>query len=106
MIKTKETLTLKALETKLFITERKKEVKLAKLEARQEDANRNDEMEERMIKLKEANAWKEIMAEDKEHIMMSKKDMDENQLVCWKETKADIAERKRLLHVGGASSTL
>jgi Fe2+ transport system protein B len=53
MIKTKETLTLKALETKLLITKRKKEVKLAKLEARREDANRKAEMEDRMINLKE-----------------------------------------------------
>ena len=40
MMKLKETLTMKALETKLIIIERKKEVKLAQLEARQEDANR------------------------------------------------------------------
>ena len=92
MIKAKETLTLKTLETKLIITERKKEVKLAQLEARREDANRKAELEERMIKLKEVKAWKEIMAEEKEHMMMSKKDMDEDQLAWWKETKADIAE--------------
>ena len=104
MIKAKETLTLKALETKLIITERKKEVKLAQLEARREDANRKAELEERMIKLKEAKAWKEIMAEEKEHMMMSKKDMDEEQLEWWKEYKENIAERKRLLR--GASSTL
>jgi hypothetical protein len=106
MIKANETLTLKALETKLIITERKKEVKLAQLVARREDANRKAELEERMIKLKEAKAWKEIMAEEKEHMMMSKKDMDEDQLAWWKETKADIAERKRLLRGGGALSTL
>jgi hypothetical protein len=106
MIKAKETLTLKALETKLIITERKKEVKLAQMEARREDANRKDELEERMMKLKEAKAWKEIMAEEKEHMMMSKKDMDEDQFTWWKETKADITERKRLLRDGSASSTL
>jgi hypothetical protein len=106
MIRAKETLSLKALETKLIITERKKEVKLAQLEARREDAKRKAEMEERMLKLKEAKAWKEIMAEEKEHMMMSKKDMDEDQLAWWKETKEDIAERKRLLHGGGAPSTL
>jgi hypothetical protein len=106
MIKAKETLTLKALETKLIITERKKEVKLAQMEARREDANRKAKLEERMIKLKEAKAWKEIMAEEKKHMMMYKKDMDEDQLAWWKETKADIAERKRLLRGGGASSTL
>ena len=108
MIKSKETLTTKALETKLIITERKKEVKLAQLEARREDAKRKAEMEERMIKLKEAKAWKELMAEEKEHMMMSRKDMDEEQLAWWKEYKENIAERKRLLRGagGGASSTL
>jgi hypothetical protein len=30
--------------------------------------------------------------------------MDEDQLAWWKETKADIAERKRLLRGGGALS--
>ncbi|SPT20506.1 unnamed protein product [Triticum aestivum] len=106
MIKSKETLTTKALE--LIITERKKEVKLAQLEARREDAKRKADMEERMIKLKEAKAWKEIMAEEKEHMMMSRKDMDEEQLVWWKEYKENIVDRKRLLRGAGgvASSTL
>ena len=45
------------------------------------------------------------MAEEKEHIMISSKDMDEDQLTWWKEYKEDIAERKRLLRVGCASST-
>lgn len=108
MIKSKETLTTKALETKLIITERKKEVKLAQLKARREDAKHKANMEERMIKLKEAKAWKELMAEEKEHMMMSRKDMDEEQLAWWKEYKENIAERKRLLRGagGGASSTL
>jgi hypothetical protein len=46
------------------------------------------------------------MSEEKEHMMMSKKDMDEEQLTWCKETKADIAERKRLLCGGGVLSTL
>jgi hypothetical protein len=37
-------------------------------------------------------------------MMMSKKDMDEEQLVWWKEYKEDIAERKRIF--GRASSSL
>ena len=72
------------------------------MEARREDANRKADWEERMIKLKEAKAWKEIMGEEKEHMMMSRKDMDEDQLAWWKEYKADIAERKRLLRGVGA----
>ncbi|XBJ15529.1 hypothetical protein VPH35_007409 [Triticum aestivum] len=108
MIKSKEALAAKALEAKLIITERKKEVKLAQLEARREDAKRKADMEERMIKLKEAKAWKELMAEEKEHMMMSRKDMDEEQLAWWKEYKENIAESKRLLRGagGGASSIL
>ena len=104
MMKAKETLTMKALETKLLITEKKKEVKLAQVEARREEAKRKADLEERMIKIKEAKAWKELMAEEKEHMMMPKKDMDEDQLVWWKETKEDIAERKRLLRA--STSTL
>lgn len=84
---------------KLIITERKKEVKLAQLEARREDAKRKADLEERMLKIKEAKAWKELMAEEKEHMMMCTKDMDEAQLTWWKEYKADIVERKRLLLV-------
>jgi hypothetical protein len=60
--------------------------------------------EERMLKIKEAKAWKELMAEEKEHMMMPKKDMDEDQLMWWNDTKVDIMERKRQLR--GESSTL
>ena len=57
-----------------------------------------------MLAVKEAKAWKELMVEEREHMMMSKKDMDEEQLVWWKEYKEDIAERKRAFR--RASSTL
>ena len=80
MIKAKETLTMKTLEAKILITEKKKEVKLAQVEARREEAKRKADLEERTIKIKEAKAWKELMAEEKEHMMMSRKDMDEDQL--------------------------
>ncbi|KAM3354762.1 hypothetical protein ACQJBY_025474 [Aegilops geniculata] len=103
MIKAREELTTKTLETKLLITEKKKEVKLAQVEAKREEAKRKAELEERMIKLKEAKVWKELMVEEKEHMMMSKKDMDEDQLQWWKDYKEDIAERKRMFRV--ASST-
>ena len=49
-----------------------------------------------MIKVKEAKVWKELMVEEKEHMMMSKKDMDEDQLQWWKDYKEDITERKRM----------
>ena len=44
------------------------------------------------------------MVEEKEHMMMSKKDMDEDQLMWWRDYKEDVAERKRIFH--GAFSTL
>ncbi|KAE8811555.1 putative methionyl-tRNA synthetase [Hordeum vulgare] len=99
MMKAREELTRKTLETKLLITEKKKELKLAQVEAK-----RKADLEERMIKLKEAKVWKELMVEEKEHMMMSKKDMDQEQLQWWKDYKEDIAERKRIFR--GASSTL
>ena len=110
LMKSKEALALKTLETKLIITEKKKEVKLAKVEARREDAKRKAELDARMLALKETKAMKELLAEEKEIMMMSSKDMDEYQLAWWKETKADIMERKRLLRQGrgasgGAAST-
>ncbi|KAE8787991.1 putative methionyl-tRNA synthetase [Hordeum vulgare] len=52
----------------------------------------------------DGRTWKELMVEEKEHMMMSKKDMDEDQLMWWKEYKEDITERKRIFR--GASSTL
>uniref|UniRef100_A0ACD6AEQ5 Uncharacterized protein n=1 Tax=Avena sativa TaxID=4498 RepID=A0ACD6AEQ5_AVESA len=110
-MKSRETLTMKTLETKLLIAEKKKEVKLAQVEARGEEAKRRAEqrgrkadLEERMIKVKEAKTWKELMVEEKEHMMMSKKDMDEDQLMWWKEYKEDTEERKRIFR--GVSSTL
>ncbi|XBI05021.1 hypothetical protein VPH35_133226 [Triticum aestivum] len=103
MMKAREELTTKTLETKLLITEKKKEVKLAQVETKREEAKRKAELEERMIKLKEAKVWKELMVEEKEHMMMSKKDMDQDQLQWWNDYKEDIAERKRMFRV--ASST-
>uniref|UniRef100_A0A8I6XKW4 No apical meristem-associated C-terminal domain-containing protein n=1 Tax=Hordeum vulgare subsp. vulgare TaxID=112509 RepID=A0A8I6XKW4_HORVV len=104
MMKAREELTMKTLETKLLITEKKKEVKLAQVEAKREEAKRKADLEERMIKVKEAKVWKELMVEEKEHMMMSKKDMDQEQLQWWKDYKEDIAERKGIFR--GASSTL
>ncbi|KAE8779928.1 DNA mismatch repair protein Msh6-1 [Hordeum vulgare] len=103
MMKAREELTRKTLETKILITEKKKEVKLAQVEAKREEAKCKSDLEERMIKVKEAKVWKELMVEEKEHMTMYKKDMDEEQLQWWKDYKEDIAERKRIFR--GASST-
>uniref|UniRef100_A0A8I6Y6K5 No apical meristem-associated C-terminal domain-containing protein n=1 Tax=Hordeum vulgare subsp. vulgare TaxID=112509 RepID=A0A8I6Y6K5_HORVV len=65
MMKAREELTTKTLETKLLITEKKKEVKLAQVEAKREEAKRKADLEERMIKLKEAKDYKEDIAERK-----------------------------------------
>ncbi|KAE8786830.1 hypothetical protein D1007_39286 [Hordeum vulgare] len=102
MMKAREELTTKTLETKLLITEKKKEVKLAQVEAKREEAKHKADLEERMIKLKEAKVWKLLMVEEKEHMMMSKKDMDQQQLQWWKDYKEDIAVRKSIFR--GASS--
>ncbi|KAE8809769.1 glutathione S-transferase T3-like [Hordeum vulgare] len=55
MMKSREALTMKTLETKLLINE-KKEVKLAQVEAWREEAKRKADLEERMIKVKEEKA--------------------------------------------------
>uniref|UniRef100_A0A8I6XU80 No apical meristem-associated C-terminal domain-containing protein n=1 Tax=Hordeum vulgare subsp. vulgare TaxID=112509 RepID=A0A8I6XU80_HORVV len=50
MMKSREALTMKTLETKLLINEKKKEVKLAQVKERREEAKRKADLEERMIK--------------------------------------------------------
>ena len=104
MMKSRETLTMKTLEAKLLITEKRKEVKLAKVEARQEEAKVKAELDGTMLALKEAKAMKELLAKEKEIMMISSKDMDEDQLAWWKETKEDIMERKRPLRQGRGAS--
>jgi hypothetical protein len=106
LMKSKEVLTMKTLETKLLITKKKKEVKLAMVEARWEDAKVKAELESRMIALKEAKAMKEPLAEEREIMMMHTEDMDEDQLAWWKETKADIMARKMLTHQACAASAI
>ncbi|KAK1630069.1 hypothetical protein QYE76_004384 [Lolium multiflorum] len=106
LMKSKEALTMKTLETKLLITEKKKEVKLAKVEARREDAKVKAELESRMLVLKEAKAMKELLAEEREIMMMRTEDMDKDQLAWWKETKADIMVRKMLARQARAACVL
>jgi hypothetical protein len=97
---------MKILETKLLITKKKKEVKLAMVEARREDAKVKAELESRMIALKKAKATKELLAEEREIMMMRTEDMDEDQLAWWKETKADIMARKMLARQARAASAV
>ena len=66
------------------------------VEAKREEAKHKADLEERMIKVKEAKVCKELMVEEKEHMLMSNKGMDEDQLQWWKDYKDDIAERKRI----------
>jgi hypothetical protein len=96
LMKSKEALTMKTLETKLLITEKKKEVKLAKVQARREDAKLKAELDMKMIALKEAKAMKELLAEERDIMMMRTDGMDEDQLAWWNETKADIMARKKV----------
>ncbi|XP_071679710.1 uncharacterized protein [Lolium perenne] len=95
LMKSKEALTMKTLETKLLITEKKKEVKLAKVQARREDAKLKAELDMKMIALKEAKAMKELLAEERDIMMMRADGRDEDQLAWWNETKADIIARKK-----------
>ena len=89
---------MKILETKLLITE-KKEVKLAKVQARKE-------LDMKMIAAKEAKAMKELLAEEREIMMMRTDGMDEDQLAWWNETKADIIARKKVAREARAASAL
>jgi hypothetical protein len=57
-----------------------------------------------MIALKEAKAMKELLAEEREIMMMRTDDMDEDQLAWWKETKADNMARKMLARQARAAS--
>nr|XP_051215899.1 chromatin-remodeling ATPase INO80-like [Lolium perenne] len=96
LMKSKEALTMKTLETKLIITEKKKELKLAKVQARREDAKLKAELDMKMIALKEAKAMKELLAEERDIMMMRTDGMDKDQLAWWNETKADIMARKKV----------
>jgi hypothetical protein len=49
-----------------------------------------------MLALKEAKTMKELLAEEREIMMMCTEDMDKDQLAWWKETKANIMARKML----------
>ncbi|CAM0901526.1 unnamed protein product [Alopecurus aequalis] len=93
-IRAKEEIAFKTLETKVLITEKKKEVKLAKVAARREEAMRKAELDAKMLALKQTKAMKELLAEEKEIMMMNTKDMDDDQLLWWNETKAEIMARK------------
>jgi hypothetical protein len=95
------------LETKLVIIETKKEVSLAKLEASREEARNKAKLEEMRINVKKAKAMKQLLAEEREIMMMNTKDMNE-QLEWWKEASAEIMARRRLAReeaTGGGSVT-
>ena len=73
---------------------------------------RNDvlfmDMLEMKINLQKTKAMEELLAEEREIMMMSTKDMNEQQMEWWKEATAEIMERQRLAREGasgGASAT-
>jgi hypothetical protein len=106
MVQTKEAMTMITLEAKLAITEKKKEVKLAKVKASREEARQKAELEMMKINVKKDKAIKALLAEEKEIMMINTKDMNNVQLEWWKETTTEIMQRRRLLHqsgTGGAS---
>jgi hypothetical protein len=77
MMKSKEVIATKTLETKRVIIETKKEVSLAKLEASREEAKSKAKLEEMRINVKKAKAMKQLLAEEREIMMMNTKDMNE-----------------------------
>nr|XP_051197049.1 uncharacterized protein LOC127310409 [Lolium perenne] len=88
--------------------ERKKEVSLAKVEANREKARNKAKLDEMRINVKKAIAMKQLLAEEREIMMMNTKDMNEQQLEWWKEASAEITERRRLAReevTGGGSVT-
>lgn len=80
MMKSKEVIAAKTLETKLVIIEKKKEDSLTKVEARQEEARNNAKLEEMSINVKKAKSMKQLLAEEREIMMMNTKDMNEQQI--------------------------
>jgi aminoglycoside N3'-acetyltransferase len=108
MMKSKEAIAAKTLETKLVITEKKNKVKLVKVEAIREKTRNNAKLDEMKINVKKAKAMKQLLAEEREIMMMSTKDMNEQQMKWWKEATSEIMERRRLAcegASGGASPT-
>jgi hypothetical protein len=78
MMKSKEAMTVNTLEAKLVIAEKKRDVKLAKVEATREETSRNTELEEMKINVKKAKAMKELLEEERGIMMTSTKDMNEH----------------------------
>lgn len=103
MMKSKEAIAVKTLEAKLVITENKTVVKLAKVEAIREEARNKTKLEEMKTNVKKAKEMKELLAQEREIMMMSTKDMNEAQMGWWKEATAEIMERRRLARDEGAS---
>nr|XP_051212904.1 glutathione S-transferase T3-like [Lolium perenne] len=95
MMKSKEVIATKTLETKRVIIETKKEVSLAKLEASREEARSKVKLEEMRINVKKDKATKQLLAEEREIMMTNTKNMNEIQLEWWKETTAEIMARRR-----------
>jgi hypothetical protein len=60
----------KTLEAKMMMTDKKIDMKQSRWEAIWKDAKYKAELEERRVKIKEAKAMKELMAKEKEVMMM------------------------------------
>jgi hypothetical protein len=52
-------------------------------------------LEEMRINVKKAKAMKQLLAEEREIMMMNTKEMNEVQLEWWKETSVEITARRR-----------
>jgi hypothetical protein len=73
-------------------------VSLAKLEASREEAKSKAKLKDMRINAKKAKATKQLLAEEREILMMNTKEMNEVQLEWWKETSVEITARRRAAH--------
>jgi hypothetical protein len=78
------------------------EMKLAQVEATREEARNKAKLEETKINVKKAKAMKQLLAEEREIMMMNTQDMNEQQMDWWKEASAEIMKRRRLAREGAS----
>uniref|UniRef100_A0ACD5VBV7 Uncharacterized protein n=1 Tax=Avena sativa TaxID=4498 RepID=A0ACD5VBV7_AVESA len=81
-----EVLITKTLEMKMMMNEMKMMMKQSRWEAIQSDAKYKNELEERRLKIKKAKAMKELIAEEKETMMMDTSKMTPVQMEVQKST--------------------
>jgi hypothetical protein len=95
MMKSKEHLVNKALETKMLIMERKSQEKQAKWELLRQDELRKAAVEEKRANADEKRAMAELIAEENKVMMMNPGNMDELTKEWWNLSRMEILARRR-----------